>query len=251
MFFILSINIFIVIIPIVIIAIAGIVFFILKKKKIIKPIAKKGKNITEWSYQRFCLFYGNMILPDHKFHEKLQSIKKSILDDKLENIDEIATKAGCSFDECILKIRYLKNKLVIGDYVIDKYSRKVKMCSPEEKKLLEKYHDLIYVKHYQIDEMATEVPNYHNMPIAILKEDIFKDIKYLNDKMLINGIKFKEDEKRIIYYSVEKNKREETHKTKNCPKCGALVGIPTGGQGKCIMCGTIVSENGKQVQEKI
>ena len=249
MIFILSINIFMIIIPVAVLLIAGIVFFLLKRKKIIKQNEKKGKNISEWSYQRFCLFYGNMILPDPNFNSKLESIKKSILEDKLENIDEIAMKAGCSFDECILKIRYLKNKLVLGDYAIDRYSRKIKMCSPEEKKLLDKYHDLLYVKHYQIDEMATEVPNYHNMPIAILKEDILKDIKYLNDKMLINGITFKEDEKRIIYYSVEKNKREETHKTINCPKCGALVGVPNNGQGKCIVCGTIVSENGQQVQQ--
>ena len=124
MIFILSINIFMIIIPVAVLLIAGIVFFLLKRKKIIKPNEKKGKNISEWSYQRFCLFYGNMILPDPNFNSKLESIKKSILEDKLENIDEIAMKAGCSFDECILKIRYLKNKLVLGDYAIDRYSRK-------------------------------------------------------------------------------------------------------------------------------
>ncbi len=241
MIYLLSINIFVIIIPVVVVAAAVIAFLLFKKKKEpMSPSIIKGKNVSEWSYQRFCLFYGSMVLPDKNFKSKLESIKKSIVEDKLQNIDEIAMKAGCSFDECILKIRYLKNKRIIGDYAIDLLNRKIRECTLEETKMLEKYHDLIYVKHYQIEEMATEVPNYHNMPVAILKEDILRDIKYLNDKMLINGITFKENEKRIVYYTIEKNKREETHKTKNCPKCGALVGVPNNGQGKCLLCGTIV-----------
>ncbi len=237
---ILSISIVIIIAIPVILAFAAVIFFFLIKNKPKSEKMTKKTEISEWSYQRFCLFYGNMILPDPNFNNKIESIKKSILDDKVESIDEIASKSGCSFDECVLKIRYLKNKRIIGDYEINISNRKVKKCSLEDSKLLEKYKDLLYTKHCQIEEMANEVPNYHNMPVAILKEDIFKDIKYLNDKMLINGIIFRENEKKIIYYCIEKNKREKTHKTVNCPSCGALVGIPNGGQGKCILCGNVV-----------
>lgn len=247
---ILSINIVIIVAIPVVLVLAELVFFLIKKKSKVEKKNRKPE-ISEWSYQRFCLFYGNMILPDPNFNNKMETIKKSILEDKIESIDEIASKSGCSFDECVLKIRYLKNKRIIDDYEININNRRTKKCSLEDAKLLEKYKDLLYVKHYQIEEMANEVPNYHNMPVAILKEDIFKDIKYLNDKMLINGINFKEDEKRIIYYSVEKNKREMTHKTVNCPNCGALVGVPNGGQGKCLLCGNVVVDENKNNGENI
>lgn len=220
--------------------VAGLYFWKKKCAGSVKP-SNKGA-ISEWSYQRFAQFYGVYAFPDPEFQNKLDKIKNCILTEKLENIDEIAMKSGCDIPECIMKIRYLKNKRVLGDYSVDTYNNKIRPCTEEESKMLEKYSNLVYAKHYQISDMANEVPNYHNMPIAILKEDIYKDIKYLNDRLLLNGIKIADDEKRIVYYTLEKHRKSETFKTLNCPSCGMLMDVQKGGQVNCSNCGTVISD---------
>jgi ssDNA-binding Zn-finger/Zn-ribbon topoisomerase 1 len=231
-----------ILIVVLVVIVVGLVVFglIFIKKKKGNPVAKKNRNISGWSYQRFARFYGYDVLPDQELASKLEKIKKHILNDKLESIEEIAQKSGCTFDECILKIRYLKNKRVIGDYSVDRVSGRIKPCSPEELKLTEKYGDLVYSKRYQIPDMAKEVPNYHNMPHAILREDIFKDIKYMNDRMLLNGIKLNESERKIVYYTLEKHEKAELYDTLNCPSCGALVDVLRDGTVSCPKCGAVV-----------
>ena len=203
---------------------------------------KKQGTISEWSFQRFAGFYDERIFPDPKFLDKINSIITCIKEKGYERLDEIANESGCTVEEVVMKIRYLKNKRVFDNIYIDHYNRAVKQCTDEDQKILEKYYNMLYYDHYSIVEMAQRVPNYHNKPITIIEEDVFKDIKYLYDKCIINGIKLDESRKEILYYTIEKHKKAATYATVNCPKCGALADVSRGGNGRCDYCGTIVED---------
>ncbi len=205
---------------------------------------KKGR-ISEWSYQRFCGFYGDRILPDPQFNDKIAKIIDCVNNKKIESIYEIANESSCTFEECVMKIKYLKNKRIIGDYYIDYINRVLKPCIPEDMQILEKYYTMLYFNHYSIDEMARQVPNFHNKPITIIREDVYKDIKYLYEKCILNGIKLDEESQNIIYYTIEKHTRAEKYLTVNCSKCGALVDVSRGGNGRCDYCGSIEEDNGE------
>lgn len=212
-----------------------------KEKKLAEQSAKKG-NINEWSFQRFAGFYDERVFPDPKFNEKIESIKTCINVKHIERLDEIAAASGCTIEEVVMKIRYLKNKRVFDNIFIDRYNKLVKKCTEEDQKILEKYYNMLYFDHFSIIEMAQRVPNYHNKPMPIIEEDVYKDIKYLYEKCIINGIKLDEDKKEIIYYTIEKHKKAQTYATVNCPKCGALTDVFRGGNGRCDYCGSIVED---------
>ena len=202
----------------------------------------KGK-ISDWSYQRFCGFYGNKILPDPKFDDKISSIVNCVNNKRIESIDEIAKESSCTFDECVMKIKYLKNKRVFGDYYIDYLNRALKPCNQDDAKILEKYYLMLYHDHMSIDEIAKSLPNLHNKPLSIIREDVYEDIKYLYDKSIINGIRLDETTQNIIYYTVEKHSKSLEYVTLNCSKCGALVDILRGGTGRCEYCGSLEEDN--------
>ena len=98
---------------------------------------------------------------------------------------------------------------------------------------------MLYVDHLSIDDMAKHVPNFHNKPLTIVREDVYKDIKYLYDRCIVNGIKLDEESQNIIYYTVEKHNKAIGYITLNCSKCGAIVDISRGGNGRCEYCGSI------------
>ena len=75
-----------------------------KKSKVVEP------NINEWSFQRYAKFYGNMVLKDEYFQQKMEKICDLVLNKKEEDIRFIAKDSGCTYEECILKIRYLKKQ---------------------------------------------------------------------------------------------------------------------------------------------
>ena len=84
-------------------------FGFFKRKKETKQDKENNKGkISEWSYQRFCGFYGDRILPDAKFDDKIASIISCVKDKHYENIYEIARESGCTFEECVMKLKYLK-----------------------------------------------------------------------------------------------------------------------------------------------
>ena len=220
----------------------GIFSKIFKKKNKQEEKSKNPNNINEWSYQRFAGFYDERVFPDPKFNEKIAAIKSVVSSGKYERLDEIAELTGCTVEEAVMKIRYLKNKRVLDNIYIDRYNRLVKKCTEEDEKLLEKYYNMIYFDHFSIIEMAQRVPNYHNKPMPIIEEDVFKDIKYLYDKCILNGIKLDEERKEIIYYTIEKHKKEVQFATLNCQKCGALVDVAFNGNARCDYCGSIVED---------
>ena len=208
-----------------------------------KNIEKKKGNISEWSFQRFAGFYDERVFPDPKFNEKIEAIKNCINEKHLERLDEIANKSGCTFEETVMKIRYLKNKRIFDNIYIDRFNKAVKRCTTEDEKILEKYYNMLYYDHFSISEIAQRVPNYYNKPLPIIEEDVFKDIKYLYDKCIVNGIKLDEERKEIIYYTIEKHKKAQNYATVNCQKCGALVDVSRGGNGRCEYCGSITEDS--------
>ena len=208
-----------------------------------KAIGKNPGLITEWSYQRFCKFYGNIVLPDSEFETKINGILECVNEKKLRNIDEIARQNGCTYDECILKIKYLKNKKKIGPCFIDYLNRCLSELTLKDQEILSKYVDYIYKNHYSVAEISQKLPNYHNKPLLIIQEDVYKDIKYLYERSIINGIKLNEENNEIIYYSIEKHNKSINYKTVNCSNCGVVVDVARGGNGRCEYCGSINTDS--------
>lgn len=199
-------------------------------------------NINEWSFQRYAKFYGNMILRDENFIQKMEIITDLVVRQKVEDIYFIAEEAGCTYEECILKIKYLKNKLVIGDLYIDHLNGVLKKCSDYEQSLLDKYNHFLYSNHFSLEDMALQMPQTSSLNIEKQKDIIFQELCYLDDRSLINGIILNRVDKKIIYYSVEKHKKEKDLITINCPNCGAINDVNRGGKARCEYCGTIIED---------
>ena len=221
-------------------------------KKAVKKINNKefdyyideetNRKFNEWSYQRFCGFYDETILPDKLFYDKITKIIACVRIKNMERIQEIADNSMCTLEECAMKLKYLKNKRILDNLYIDHVNQVIKKCSEEDSKILEKYYNMLYIHHYQIKEMAMRMPNLYNKPLEKIENEVFEDIKYLYNKCIINGIKIDEEHKLIIYYSVEKHAKANVYLTLNCPNCGALVDVSYGGNGRCNYCNTIVED---------
>ena len=216
----------------------------------VKAVGKNPGLITEWSYQRFCRFYGSIVLPDAEFDAKINGVLEAVNEKGLRNIDEIARQTGCTYDECILKIKYLKNKKKIGPCFIDYLNRCLAELTPKDREILSKYEDYIYKNHLSVSEIAQKLPNYHNKPLLIIQEDVYKDIKYLYERAVINGIKLDEENNEIIYYSIEKHNKSINYKIVNCSNCGVLVEVARGGNGRCEYCGSINTDTEQQEEAK-
>ncbi|MDD5888508.1 MAG: hypothetical protein PUC82_03345 [bacterium] len=210
-------------------------------KKTNKKNYELDNNINEWSFQRYADFYGNMVLKDSFFYDKMNKIYDLIINEKEDDINFIAKEAGCTYEECILKIKYLKNKRQIGDMYIDKINGVIKKCSPEDQALLDKYTHFLYVDKFQIFDIARMLPQTSSKNINEVMQQVFEDLKYLDDKGLINGIILNEVDQTILYYSVEKHKKEKDFVTINCKNCGALNDVNRGSKVRCRYCNTIVA----------
>lgn len=221
----------------------SIIIVIVTFTKIIKEeiiFRKASKHINQDSYQKYAKFYGDVIPSDEDFDTKVNRILNSIKKGETD-IKEIAKASHCTYPECVLKIKYLKNKRLIGDCYIDTTNLKIFACSSEDEELLKKYKTSVYDKHLSIDEIATSL--YQLDPYNSTKEEyvdkVFNDLKYLDSKNLLNGIKLIDVDKKIKYYSVEK-KKETNLVTVHCPNCGALNDIDTGNKARCSYCNTII-----------
>lgn len=232
----------------------GIVFFIfifmfslvvilnndsLFKDRLTKQI--KNKNISEDSYKRYAKFYGNTVPTDKEFIDKLKMIYHLITAKHMTNIKEIAKLANCSYNDCIIKIRYLKNKRQLSDkYYVDEVNGIINVCSAADQKLLNKYKKYIYYNHLQVPDIATRLPGATRENREALINKIWNELIYLDDKDLINGIVLNKVDKKIVYYAIEKHKTYADKVTVSCPNCGALNEVERGNKIQCEYCGTIL-----------
>lgn len=196
---------------------------------------KKQANINEWSYQRYARFMGITELKDEEFQTKIYKIAYLINDIHENNINTIASATNCTFDECILKICYLKNKRIIDDYYIDSAAGIISICSKEDKELLKKYEFLLYNKHASISDISSY--------LKIDANKVWEELRYLDSKKLLNGVILDEIDNKIIYYSIEKHLKEKDYVTINCPNCGAINDIKRGSKTRCAYCNTIIEDS--------
>ena len=196
-------------------------------------------NINEWSYKRYADFYGQMELADPSFNEKITKILKMIKDDNEEDIEFIAKESGCTVPECSLKIDYLKNKRLLDNIYIDRDYNKIIRCSEEDLRLIEKYKPFVYSSHRTIDEIVTLAPTTTN-DINENREIVRKELKYLINKRIINGVIYNEVDDKLIYYTVEKHKHDYDYATIECDKCGALNEVNYDSKTRCKYCGNII-----------
>lgn len=207
-----------------------------------QEIITKTGTVNQPSYQRYAKFYDNIVPEDEDFENKINKIYNLIEVDKLRDIKKIAEKAGCTYEECTLKIKYLKNKRQLGTYHLDHKSGQIYPCTEEEYNLIEKYKPYIYYNHFSIDEIARRMPGVTRDNLPQVKEKIYDEIYDLYDSNLLNGIKINEVDKEIIYYTVEKRKKEKDFITMRCPNCGALNDLNRGSKVRCAYCGTIIED---------
>ena len=207
--------------------------------KILSSIKKDDENeFNENSFQRFAKFYGETIPSDAEFNNKLNKIC-SLIKGGETDIKKIAELSSCTEAECIFKIKYLKNKRMIEDYNIDTFKMRLYTLNAEDERLLKKYNTFLYGTHPQIEVIAHILAKQENKTVDEEKEIIFKELKYLDDRNLLNGIKINDVDKKLIYYTVEKRKTSNLL-TVHCPNCGALNDIDEGNKTRCAYCNTII-----------
>ena len=222
------------ILPILFVAL---IYFIVKPNRRINY-----DHVNEDSYQKYAKFYGNTIPGDADFNYKINIICDLVKKGEYD-IKKIAEKSNCTLEECVLKIRYLKNKRIIGDYYVDTNNFKLLPCSSEDQKLIEKYKPFVYGSHLQVDEIANVISNKNYKSIYDLRDEVYNELVYLNDKGLINGIKIDDVDRKIIYYTIEKRKVVEGYESVHCPSCGALNDVEINGKVRCSYCKTIIKSN--------
>lgn len=205
-------------------------------------IFKMNRSISDISYQKYAKFYGQEAHIDNEFNKKVESIYNLIEKEKYEDLNEIASLTNCTYDECIIKIKYLKNKKLLGEYYIDNLSRTIKKCEGKDKELLAKYSKFIYKKHSQIDDIVTQLPNARIDNLDKVRQEVINDLNYLIDKSLINGVSINEIDGKLIYYSVEKHKKDGKVNYIDCPHCGSLNEVAIGSKVRCEYCGAIIEE---------
>ena len=197
-------------------------------------------HVNQDSFQKYAKFFGETIPSDGKFDEKLNKIYDLIKNKKVYDVKVIAEKSCCNVTECVLKIKYLKNKRLIGDLYIDTVNNLLVPCSDEDQKLIEKYQVYIYNSHLQINEIAGVISNPNRLSPKELYDTIFKELNYLDEKGLLNGLKIDDVDGTITYYSIEKRKNNSDLRTVHCSNCGALNDVQSDGKGRCLYCNNII-----------
>ena len=199
-----------------------VLFSIDSKTKIFKK-RYSTKHVNENSFQRYAKFYGYTIPKGEKFSKKVDKVLLLVNKQKEKSITKIADTIKEDEEHTIVLLRYLKNKRLIDDKIIDVNTKEIYNCSKDDNELLEKYSPFIYNSHLQIPEMLPLLKGKEKKSESELREEIIKEIDYLDKKMLLNGIRFNKEDEKIIYYSVEKRKIEKVGiEIVVCPNCGAV-----------------------------
>ena len=231
----------------------GIIIFmvivIITVVKIVNPYIKPVTKSQENKYIDYAKFYGTDSIKDQEFLKKMQIIYSQIIKSNEEDIKQIAELAGCTYPECILKIRYLKQiKKIPEDYFVDEANGLVNRCSKEDQELLKKYRPYIYRSKLQISEIVARLPHIPGKTYEEIKNQVLDELSYLDDKDLINGIILNRVDGTITYYNIKEKHKKSDKITATCQNCGAPNEVNRGGKTWCSYCGIIVED--KSLEEK-
>lgn len=206
-----------------------------------------GIEVSNDSYQSFQDYFDeddikvNDDVPT--FDEKIDKIYDLIINEKVTDLEFIQKESGCAtFEEVVLKIRYLENKRIIENHYIDRITKEIKQCSLEDEELLKKYSGFLYNMHLQIDEIVLKLPNFTIKNYEAEKEKVYQEILYLYDKCLLNGIKLNKVDRYISYYTIDKKQKKLEKLTIKCPNCGADVELNRYSKARCEYCDSIVED---------
>lgn len=198
-------------------------------------------------------FYGEKLEEKESpeiFKKKIDKIYDLVVKQKCDDIKFIAKASGCSYHECVFKIDYLKHKKMISDeYFLDLITGFIKKCSTEDKALLDKYRPFLKYQKLQIPEITVRLPHVTSETLNEEMEKVKKDVKYLIEKDLIQGVIYNEVDDNLIYYDANKTKNNLI--TKKCPNCGAKVELNTGGKARCEYCDSIITSSEPRIISKI
>ncbi len=228
-------------------------FFLSFEYYLFQTIKKRNtawKHVEEESYNNYSEFYGEDVKNDVVFQEKVKKIYNLIVKEKCDDIKLIAKESDCKYNECIIKIDYLKhNNLISQDYYIDHINGYIKKCEKKDMDLIKKYSAFIYKQKLQIKDIAVKMPQTTNRNMEEAFETVRKDIKYLIEKDLIEGVIYNEIDDVLIYY--EDNKMGKDLISMKCPNCGATVELQRGGKVRCDYCNCIIkSEEAKIISKE-
>ena len=214
------------------IIVGGLLLFVLGNRY------EESRKLNSISFDNFKEYFGDNVSENKELSEKLNKIC-SLIQGGERDIKKIAEESSCKVEECVFNIKYLKNTKKIPDYNIDTYHLRLLNLTPEDEKLLKKYKPILYGSHPQIDVIARSLASQDGKTIEEEKELVFNELKYLDDRKLLNGIVFNEVDKKLVYYDV-KNANSSNLVTVHCPNCGALNDINIGSKERCIYCNTII-----------
>lgn len=210
----------------------------------------KMNKIDETAYRDYTQFFGKEELEDKEFTKKMKIIYSQIMKGNEEDIKQIAELAGCTYPECVLKIRYLKQiKKIPEDYFVDEVNGLVNRCSKEDQELLKKYRPYVYRSKLQVSEIAARIPHIPGKTYQEMQKQVLDDLSYLDDKDLINGIILNKVDGTITYYNTKEKANKSDKITIACQNCGAPNKVNRGGKTWCSYCGTIVED--KSLEENL
>lgn len=231
-------------------------FFLIVAYIIIELIsAREKKNkwglIESTEYMKYSNFYGGPTKQEDEktFKEKIDKIYNLITKEKCDDIKLIAKESKCSYNECIIKINYLKrNNLISQDYYVDHINGYIKKCDDKDLALIKKYSAFLYRQKLQIRDIAVKLPHITSKTINKGIEEVRRDIKYLIEKDLVEGVIYNEVDDVLIYYDDKKRGKDLINK--KCPNCGAIVELQRGGKERCEYCNSIIDGDENRIITK-
>lgn len=221
------------------IALIGLIIILLILLFLIKKMQQK--KIDPKDFESYLEFLGSKSNDPH-YIKKMKLIINLINKKGITDIKEIARLSKCGFDECIIKIKFLKKQKVIENYYIDRANGVLNPCSEQDKKLIEKYDQFIYSKKLQPSEIARLLPSTRIDKFEDAKKQVLEELSYLDEKDLLNGINIDLVDKKIVYYDNGKLKNHKSYVSITCKSCGAINNVPINGKSKCEYCDRILEE---------
>lgn len=225
----------------------------LDTKKNNRSFGSDWSAIEENSYLDYSDFCGQSIIQNETkeiFQKKIDKIYDLVVKQKCDDIKFIAKESGCSYNECIIKIDYLKhNDMISDEYFVDHICGYIKKCSSSDLKILKKYKPYLCKQKLQIPEIVVRLPHVQSENIPEETEIVKKEIKYLIEKDLVQGVILNEIDDTLIYYDANKNGKNLI--SKKCPNCGAMVELQKGGKARCEYCNSIITSSEPRIISKI